>query len=161
MKLTINLRLTNVNIRFIILTLILGMKVLVLCTGNACRSQMAHGFLEHYSKGNFETYSAGVEIHGVNPWSVKMLAEKGLDISHYTSNHVDEYSNIDFDYVITVCDNAKESCPIFPNTATMIHHSFEDPGKAVGSDGEVTSVFRKVRDEIDAFCKEFVEKINE
>lgn len=135
------------------------MKVLVLCTGNACRSQMAHGFLEHYSEGKFETYSAGVEVHGVNPWSIKMLAEKGLDISHYTSNHVDEYIDIDFDYVITVCDNAKESCPIFPSSAVKIHQSFEDPGKATGTDEEITNEFRKVRDEIDEFCKDFIHKL--
>lgn len=149
------------NSKFTFLTLGLGMKILVLCTGNACRSQMAHGFFEHYSNGKFEVYSAGVEVHGVNPWSVKMLAEKSIDISHYTSNHVDEYQNIGFDYVITVCDNAKESCPIFPSEAKTIHHSFEDPGKAKGSDQEVIGVFRKVRDEIEVFVKDFSKNIGE
>lgn len=134
-------------------------KILVLCTGNACRSQMAHGFLDYYGRGNYEVYSAGVEIHGVNPNAVSMLGELGLDISHHTSNHVDEYSDVNFDYIITVCDNAKESCPVFHSSAKMYHQSFEDPGKAKGTKKEITEVFRKVRDQIKEYCNSFIQEI--
>lgn len=91
-------------------------RILVLCTGNSCRSQIADGYLRHFAGDKAEVYSAGVETHGVNPRAIAIMKEDGLDISHHTSNNVNEYTNIPFDYVITVCDNAKERCPVFPTT---------------------------------------------
>ena len=131
-------------------------KILVLCTGNSCRSQMAHGYLQHFGKNSIDVYSAGVEIHGLNPFAVGIMSEGGIDISKHTSNHVDEYSDITFDYVITVCDNAKEACPYFPTQTTTIHHSFEDPSKSSGTAKELIAEFRKVRDEIKVFSEQFI-----
>jgi len=99
-------------------------KVLVLCTGNSCRSQVAEGYLRKFSNGEAEIFSAGIETHGVNRLAIAVMKEDGIDISHHTSNHTDEYKNIDFDYVITVCDNAKERCPIFPSSAKKFHQNF-------------------------------------
>lgn len=131
-------------------------KILVLCTGNSCRSQMAHGYLEHFGKGKVEVYSAGVEVHGLNPIAVGIMNEDGIDITKKTSNHIDDYMELEFDLVFTVCDNAKESCPYFPSTAEMIHHSFTDPAGATGSVKEILASFRAVRTEIKEFCKELV-----
>jgi len=132
--------------------------ILVLCTGNSCRSQIAHGFLSHYSKELATIYSAGVETHGVNPKAISTMNKKGIDISHHTSNNVNEYLNINFDYVITVCDNAKERCPYFPTEAVKLHHNFPDPAKAIGSEEEIDAEFDSVRDMIDVYCKDFVNK---
>jgi arsenate reductase len=131
-------------------------KILVLCTGNSCRSQMAEGYLRSFAKGKAEIFSAGIEAHGVNPLAVKIMKEDGIDISHQTSNHVDEYKNVDFDYVITVCDNAKEKCPFFPSSAKKFHRNFPDPAKAKGTDEAVLRQFRKVREEIKIYCRKFV-----
>lgn len=130
-------------------------KVLVLCTGNSCRSQMAHGFLKTYALSGTEIYSAGVETHGVNPKAITAMREVGIDISDHTSNNVDEYLFVDFDYIITVCDSARERCPILPSTATKFHHSFPDPFGAKGTPEEVAAVFNDVRDQIAIYCKEF------
>ena len=131
--------------------------VLVLCTGNSCRSQMAHGYLAHFANTeNVTVYSAGVETHGVNPLAIAIMKEDGIDISKHTSNNVDEYSAIPFDYVITVCDNAKERCPFFPTQAQRFHHNFVDPSKVKGSTTDVIEEFRKVREEIKQYCKEFI-----
>src|SRR5690606_40758420 len=102
--------------------------------------------------------SAGIETHGVNPKAVATMEEDGIDISNHTSNHIDEYRNIDFDFVITVCDNAKERCPFFPSEAQKFHHNFPDPAKAAGTPEEVTDQFRQVREQIKAYCKTFVER---
>jgi arsenate reductase len=134
-------------------------KVLVLCTGNSCRSQIAEGYLRKFANGKAEIYSAGIETHGVNPRAIAVMKEDGIDISHHTSNHIDEYRNIDFDYVITVCDNARERCPYFPSSAKKIHHNFPDPAKAKGTKEEIMNEFRKVRDMIKTYCKQFVEEI--
>ena len=134
-------------------------KVLVLCTGNSCRSQIMHGFLKEMGKGFLEVYSAGVETHGLNPNAVSVMKEAGIDISSHTSNHIDEYRTIDFDYVITVCDNARETCPYFPSNAQLLHHSFNDPAKATGKDEEIMGAFRKVREEIKDYSKNFVWQI--
>jgi arsenate reductase len=134
-------------------------KILVLCTGNSCRSQMAHGYLQHFGKNEVQIYSAGVEIHGLNPFAVGIMAEDDIDISKHTSNHVDEYQDITFDYVITVCDNAKEACPFFPTKTKTIHHSFEDPSKSSGTAKELIAEFRKVRDEIKDFSRGFIAKM--
>ncbi|WP_298148157.1 arsenate reductase ArsC [Flavobacterium sp.] len=131
-------------------------KMLVLCTGNSCRSQIAHGYLNHFANGNAIVYSAGVETHGVNPKAIAIMAEDGIDISQHTSNHIDEYAQIDFDLVITVCDSAKERCPFFPSRAQKFHHNFPDPAKATGTDEEIMQEFRSVRDQIKDYCRNFV-----
>ncbi|MCR9170981.1 MAG: arsenate reductase ArsC [bacterium] len=133
----------------------MGKTVLVLCTGNSCRSQMAHGFLKTYAAEGTQVYSAGVETHGVNPKAIQAMKEVGIDISTHTSNNVDEYTNIDFDYIITVCDSARERCPYFPSSAIKFHHSFPDPFGATGTSEEVAAVFNDVRDQIKVYCKEF------
>ncbi len=132
------------------------MRILVLCTGNSCRSQIAHGYLQHFGGARVEVKSAGVETHGVNPRAVATMREDGIDISHHTSNNVDEYRDLSFDHVITVCDNAKERCPWFPTTARKHHHNFTDPAKATGSEAEIMAEFRRVRDEIKAYCRDFI-----
>lgn len=127
--------------------------ILVLCTGNSCRSQMMEGWLRHFGNENLLVKSAGVETHGVNKKAIAIMKEAGIDISRHTSNHIDEYLSIDFDLIVTVCDHAKERCPVFPSTAKKIHHNFADPAKAQGSEDEVLDVFRQVRDEIRDFSK--------
>ena len=131
-------------------------KILVLCTGNSCRSQIAHGYLEHFGKDKVDVLSAGIETHGVNPRAITTMKEDGINISHHTSNNVNEYSNIEFDYVITVCDNAKEHCPYFPAKVKMLHHNFPDPAKAKGTEAEVTAEFRRVREMIKSYCQTFI-----
>lgn len=130
--------------------------ILVLCTGNSCRSQIAEGYLRHFAADKAEIYSAGVETHGVNPRAVAIMIEDGIDISRHTSNNVEEYAEIDFDLVITVCDNAKERCPYFPTNAVKLHQNFPDPAKATGSDKEIEAEFRQVRDLIKTYCKDLV-----
>ena len=131
-------------------------KILVLCTGNSCRSQIAEGFLRFYAGDKAEVYSAGVETHGVNPRAVATMKEVKIDISNHTSNNIDEYRSIPFDYVITVCDNAKERCPYFPTKAIKFHHNFPDPAKATGTEKEILESFRSVREMIKIYCEEFV-----
>ena len=131
-------------------------KILVLCTGNSCRSQIAEGYLRHFANGNAEVYSAGVETHGVNPKAIAIMQEDGIDISNHTSNNIDEYFDIDFDFVITVCDNAKERCPFFPTKAKKFHHNFSDPAKAKGTDEEINEQFREIRQQIKEYCERFI-----
>jgi arsenate reductase len=131
-------------------------KVLVLCTGNSCRSQIAEGYLRQSSNGKAEIFSAGIETHGVNPKAIAIMKEDKIDISNHTSNNIDEYHNIDFDFVITVCDNAKENCPFFPTGSKKFHHNFPDPAKASGTEKEILDQFRKVRDRIKVYCAIFV-----
>lgn len=144
-------------------------KILVLCTGNSARSQMAQGYLQYFADMSdhgvrAQVHSAGVAPHGVNPLAIQVMAEDGIDISHHTSNHADEYVHILFDYVITVCDNAREQCPFFPSSAKKIHHSFPDPGHTTSAgtpewdrpgEDALTS-FRRVRDLIKPFSQEFI-----
>lgn len=130
--------------------------ILVLCTGNSCRSQIAHGYLHVFAGERATVYSAGVETHGVNPKAIQVMAEDGVDISQHTSNHVDEYRHIPFDVVITVCDNARERCPWFPTTAAKFHYNFPDPAKASGTAEEIMNEFRRVRDMIKAYTNDFV-----
>jgi len=132
--------------------------ILVLCTGNSCRSQIAEGYLRHFAGDRAAVYSAGIETHGVNPKAIQVMAEDHIDISKHTSNNVDEYMDILFDYVITVCDNAKENCPYFPTKAQRFHQNFPDPAKAVGSPDEVMNEFRRVRDLIKIYCMDFVKE---
>ncbi|OWP62221.1 protein tyrosine phosphatase [Hymenobacter amundsenii] len=129
--------------------------VLVLCTGNSCRSQLLHGYLEQILGERAAVYSAGVEVHGLNPRAVRVMAEDGLDISHHTSNHVDEYAAVPFDHVLTVCDHAQEVCPVFPSMAQKRHHNFPDPAKATGTEEEISQQFRQVRDQVKAYAHNF------
>ncbi len=131
-------------------------KILVLCTGNSCRSQIAEGYLRHFAGDDAEIYSAGVETHGVTPRAIATMAEDGIDISGHTSNNISEYAGIDFDYVITVCDNAKERCPVFPSRAQKFHENFPDPAKATGTETEITEQFREVRQIIRNYFEQFV-----
>jgi arsenate reductase len=128
-------------------------RVLILCTGNSARSQMAEGLLRHIAGDRFEVFSAGTKPVGLNPNAVTALAEVGIDISKHRSKSVDEYIGQQFDYIITVCDNAKESCPIFPGSGERLHHSFEDP--AAASSEQQPAKFRKVRDQIQSWLLDF------
>ncbi|WP_419802571.1 arsenate reductase ArsC [Mucilaginibacter sp.] len=130
--------------------------ILVLCTGNSCRSQLAEGYLRHFAGDKAVIYSAGIETHGVNPKAIQVMAEDDIDISKHTSNNVDEYLNISFDAVITVCDNANEACPFFSGKVERFHQNFPDPAKASGTSEEVMNEFRKVRDVIKVFAANFV-----
>jgi arsenate reductase len=132
--------------------------ILVLCTGNSCRSQIAHGYLAYMTQGKANVYSAGVETHGVNPKAIAIMKEDGIDISGHTSNNITEYFGVDFDYVITVCDNAKERCPYFPTKALKFHYNFPDPAKATGSEVEIMEAFKNVRGLIKAYCNVFVQE---
>jgi len=131
-------------------------KILVLCTGNSCRSQMAEGYLRHFAGDKAVIVSAGVETHGVNPKAIAIMQEDGIDIAHHTSNNLDEYLDIDFDFVITVCDNAKENCPFFPTKALRFHHNFPDPAKAIGTEDEIKEQFRHTRELIKDYSRKFV-----
>ena len=134
------------------------MRILVLCTANSCRSQMAHAYLQDFAGRRAEILSAGVRTDGVNPRAIAVMKEDGIDISHHTSNHLDEYRDVKLDHVITVCDNAREACPWFPADAQHHHHSFEDPALVQGTETEIMDAFRRVRDEIKVYCREFVER---
>ena len=134
------------------------MNILVLCTGNSCRSQMAEGYLKEFAKDAATIYSAGVETHGVNPRAIAIMKEDGIDIANHTSNNLDEYLDIKFDYILTVCDNAKERCPFFPGISERLHYNFFDPSKVEGAEEEIHAAFTKTRNEIKAYCKAFVEK---
>jgi len=131
--------------------------ILVLCTGNSCRSQIAEGYLRFFAGDNATIYSAGIQTNGVNPKAVQIMAEDHIDISGHTSNHVDEYIDVPFDYVITVCDNAKEACPFFPGNVRRFHQNFPDPARATGTDKEVMEEFRRVRDMIKVFSGDFIQ----
>lgn len=132
--------------------------ILVLCTGNSCRSQIAEGYLRYFAGNHAEIYSAGIETHGVNPRAIAVMKADGINISEHTSNNIDEYRDVEFDYLITVCDHAKESCPYFPTNAQKIHHNFPDPAKATGTEDEIMSQFVTVRDMIKDFAKDFLER---
>lgn len=123
-------------------------RVLFLCTGNSCRSQMADGIINHDFPGRISACSAGTEPHGLNPKAVQVMAEIGIDISANSSDHLSQYENERFDYVITLCGDADEKCPLFIGGVKRIHIGFEDPPRATGSEEEVLHVYRRVRDEI-------------
>ena len=130
-------------------------RVLILCTANSARSQMAEGLLRHDHGENFEVESAGTKATHVRPEAIAVMKEIGIDISGYCSKAVDEFADQNFDYVLTVCDNAKESCPIFPGHGNRLHHSFEDPAAADGTEEERLALFRLVRDQIRSYLREF------
>ena len=131
-------------------------KVLFLCTGNSCRSQMAEGWARHLKGDVIDAYSAGIEAHGLNPLAVKVMAESGVDISSHRSKHVDELKGIEFDYVVTVCDNAHESCPIFTGRTKIMHVGFDDPprlAKDARTEEEALRYYRRIRDEIRTYIE--------
>ena len=134
-------------------------RVLFLCTHNSARSQMAEGLLRHMAGDRVEVYSAGVEPNFVRPQAVEAMRERGVDITNQRSKSVDEFAGQNFDYVITVCDNARERCPVFPGRYERIHWSFDDPAAAEGDEAAVLSVFRRVRDEIEGRLRDFSEKV--
>lgn len=134
-------------------------RVLILCTGNSARSQMAEGLLRHMAGEHVEVYSAGVERSFVRPQAIEAMRERGIDITNQRSKSVDEFVGQKFDYVITVCDNARDRCPVFPTETERIHWSFDDPAKAEGDEEAVLAVFRRVRDEIEECLRKFSEQV--
>jgi arsenate reductase (thioredoxin) len=136
--------------------------LLFLCTGNSCRSQMAEGWARSLKADFFNAYSAGIETHGLNPMAVQVMREAGVDISGLHAKHLDELAGIAFDYVVTVCDNAHESCPVFPGRTRVIHHSFNDPPRLAKGlpEQEALAIYRRVRDDIRAFIETLPETLN-
>ena len=137
-------------------------KILFLCTGNSCRSQMAEGWLRYFKGEQVEVYSAGIETHGLNLTAVKVMAESGVDISHHKSKNIRVFKEIALDYVITVCGHANETCPVFPGKTIVIHHGFDDPpalAKESKSEEEALNHYRRVRDEIRDFVQTLPEAI--
>ncbi len=127
------------------------MKILFLCTGNSCRSQMAEGWARHLKSDRFEAWSAGIETHGLNPNAVQVMTEAGVDISGHRSKDLDDIKDVEFDYVVTVCGHAHETCPVFPGQAVVVHHGFDDPpalARTAASEDEALGHYRRVRDEI-------------
>ena len=134
------------------------LKILFLCTGNSCRSQLAEGWARHLKRESIEPYSAGIETQGLNPLAVRVMAEAGVDISAQRSKHVDELAAVQFDYVITVCSKAQQNCPVFPGAAKMVHVGFDDPprlAETAKDEEEALDHYRSVRDQI----KRFVENL--
>ncbi len=134
-------------------------KVLFLCTGNACRSQMAEGWARHLKSDVIEAYSAGVWPAAVSSRAIKVMAEAGVDISSHKSQHVDEFAEIEFDYVVTLCDNAREQCPVFAGNAKVVHKAFDDPVMMIGTNDQIIAAFRRARDEIRAFVETMPESL--
>ena len=140
------------------------LKVLFLCTGNSCRSQMAEGWARELKGEVVEPYSAGIETHGLNPRAVKVMAEAGMGISGHRSKHVDELEDLDFDYVVTVCNHAHESCPVFPGKAKIVHRSFEDPPRLAEdaeTEEQALTHYRRVRDGIRSFVESLPETLED
>jgi arsenate reductase (thioredoxin) len=139
------------------------LKILFLCTGNSCRSQMAEGWARHLKCDCLEPYSAGIETHGLNPNAVKVMSEAGVDISGHKSKHLNDLKDVSFDYVVTVCDNAHESCPLFPGKTKAIHVSFDDPprlAKEADTEQQALDCYRRVRDEIKMFIEKLPDNLN-
>jgi arsenate reductase (thioredoxin) len=133
-------------------------RVLILCTGNAARSQMAEGLLRHDAGDRFDAESAGIMPSSVRPEAITVMREIGIDITSQRSKHVDEFAGRDFDVVLTVCDNAKENCPLYPGHANRLHRNFDDPSNAVGTEEERLAAFRRVRDELREYLRRFAEE---
>ncbi|MGC8925332.1 arsenate reductase ArsC [Calditerrivibrio sp.] len=132
--------------------------LLFLCTGNSCRSQMAEGYGRLFMGERYNVYSAGIEKHGLNPYMVKVMQEDGMDLSGHYSKTITELKDIDFDAVVTVCDDANETCPVYLKKTRLIHKGFEDPAKFQGSEEDKLNFFRKVRDQIKRYIKEDLAK---
>ncbi|NNE68157.1 MAG: arsenate reductase ArsC [Pyrinomonadaceae bacterium] len=135
--------------------------ILVLCTGNSARSQMAEGLLRHSVGDEYEVISAGTEPSLVRPEAIRVMAELGIDLSNHRSKSVDEFRDKKIDFVLTVCDNARENCPYFPAESKLIHHAFPDPAGATGDDDTRDSAFREVRDLIRNYISEFLKEISQ
>ncbi|MBN1830998.1 MAG: arsenate reductase ArsC [Deltaproteobacteria bacterium] len=138
------------------------MKILFLCTGNSCRSQMAEAWTRHLRHDEFDSYSAGIEPKAIDPRAIKAMAEVGIDISHQKSKNIDSLGDMEFDYVVTLCDNAKESCPFFPAKTRLLHRGFDDPprlAEKIADEEKAMNHFRRVRDEIKAFVGNIEEDI--
>jgi len=138
-------------------------KILFLCTGNSCRSQMAEGWARHLKADALEAYSAGIETHGLNPRAARVMAEAGVDISRQQSQNVHEFADVEFDYVVTVCGHANENCPIFPGRAKVVHVGFDDPPKLAAkaaTEEEALAHYRRVRDEIRAYVETLPESLD-
>lgn len=138
-----------------------AIRILVLCTGNSCRSQMAEALFRDFGAGRIEAFSAGLKPKVVHPKAIQVMQELGIDISHQKSNHLSDYLGERFDYVITVCDNAASNCPVFPGEAERLHWPFDDPDNATGNEDEILRAFRRVRDEIAARIKDWVKQRDE
>lgn len=140
------------------------LKILFLCTGNSCRSQMAEGWARHLKSSVVQAWSAGIETHGMNPNAVRVMAEAGVDISDQHSKHLDELRDIEFDWVVTVCDNANERCPVFPGAVKRYHISFDDPprlAKTAKTEEEALGYYRRVRDKIRDFVGQLPDNLSE
>ena len=136
--------------------------VLVICTGNSCRSQMAEGYLKYFSKQlniNSNVYSAGLRAEGINKKAIDIMAKDGIDISNHTSNSLEEYKNTEISHVITVCDHANESCPVYLKKVNLTHKNFSDPSKVIGNELEIQEAFEKCREEIKSFTLSYLKKI--
>lgn len=140
------------------------LKVLFLCTGNSCRSQMAEGWARHLKSESIEAYSAGIKSHGLNRVAVKVMLEAGVDISEHQSKPLSRLSGVAFDYVVTVCDHASETCPVFPGEARVVHKGFDDPPRlaaTAASDEEAMAIYQRVRDEIRAFVETLPQSLDQ
>ena len=136
-------------------------KIIVICTGNSCRSQMAEGYLKYFSNKmqlNIEVYIAGIEAHGINPNARDIMLEDGINISAHTSNLIEEFIGENITHVLTVCDHANQNCPIFPEKTSITHFNFSDPSKLKGSEKEIENAFRKTRNEIKIYCEKYLIK---
>jgi arsenate reductase (thioredoxin) len=141
----------------------MGEKILFLCTGNSCRSQMAEGLTNYLQNDKFEAYSAGIAPKGVDPKAIKVMAEAGIDISNHKSKDIDSLGSMEFDYVVTLCDNANEACPFFPAKTRLMHRGFDDPprlSEGITYEEEALKHYRRVRDEIKTFVKNIEEELN-
>ena len=139
-----------------------NINILVICTGNSCRSQIAEGYLKYFSKQlkiNTNIYSAGIRAEGINKKAIEIMAKDGIDISNHTSNTLEEYKNTEISHVITVCDHANESCPVYLKKVNLTHQNFLDPSKVIGNEFEIQNAFEKCREEIKSFTLSFLEKV--
>ena len=139
-----------------------NINILVICTGNSCRSQIAEGYLRYFSKQlkiNTNVYSAGIRAEGINKKAIEIMAKDGIDITNHTSNTLEEYKNTEISHVITVCDHANESCPVYLKKVNLTHKNFTDPSKVIGNEFEIQNAFEKCREEIKSFTLSFLKKV--
>jgi arsenate reductase (thioredoxin) len=139
-----------------------NLNILVICTGNSCRSQIAEGYLKYFGKQlniNTNVYSAGIRAEGINKKAIEIMAKDGIDISKHTSNTIEEYKNTEISHVITVCDHANESCPVYLKKVNLTHENFTDPSKVIGNEFEIQDAFKKCREEIKSFTFSYLKKV--
>ena len=132
--------------------------LLIISSKNSCRSQIAHGFFEKYGKDTLNVYSAGIESPGINPMAIQFMSDVEIDISKYTSNQLQEYKDIEFDFIITICNHSRENCPYFPSKAKRFHQHFDDPSKIDGVNDRVIMAYVETRDALEVYVKGFIEK---